>query len=519
VTNFENSGRLGNAPLLNLADNKVYNGSAFDGFVDRPRQQFNVASNWFLTPGGRNHDIKVGFDFQNMESGSLFQFPNAQFYTYETYNQVTGAGVPVSREDYETGDSTSQGKIYALFARDKFQPMARLSLEAGLRWERQTGSSDIGNSTVDTNVFAPRLSASYDLSGDGKTLLTASYGRYYSAIIQGFSDEFAGVPQQANYDFFLWNGSQYVFSQTVTVGGSDFAPNLDLKPYHMDEVTLGFQRQFGRSMAAGARFITRTWGDLIDDVRTFRSDGSIDRQVINYDAAERDYKGFQMTFEKRFSNNWNAQGSYTYSRTEGNHFADNFSALGDYLDAQCRTTVDVSIGSNGVVPCAEVNNGANKFGRPIYDRPHNFKLNGAYVRPFGPVNVTFSALTEFISKRRYEKQRTMQVLVPATGANSGQTAAYFYEERGSSQLEGLQNFIDFATEGTWRIAGSHQAGLKFEVFNLTNNEEKIISNNVAFCGNSNTAACATAVNNFGKASARNSFLAPRTFRFSVIYRF
>ena len=78
-------------------------------------------------------------------------------------------------------------------------------------------------------VVAPRLSASYDLAGDGKTLLTGSYGRYYASIIQGFSDAFANVPQQENYDLFTWNGSQYVFTESVRVGGSDFQPNTDLE--------------------------------------------------------------------------------------------------------------------------------------------------------------------------------------------------------------------------------------------------------------------------------------------------
>jgi len=47
----------------------------------------------------------------------------------------------------------------AIFARDKFQLTKRFVAEAGLRWEKQTGSSDIGAQTVNTNVFAPRLSA------------------------------------------------------------------------------------------------------------------------------------------------------------------------------------------------------------------------------------------------------------------------------------------------------------------------------------------------------------------------
>ena len=519
VDTFEQSPRLAGAPIENLGDSKYYNGATFTGFVDRPRQQFNVASNWFLTAGARSHDVKAGFDFQNLKSGALFEYPNAQYYIVDNYNQATGSFTPDSRLDFETGDSTSTGKIYAVFVRDKMQLTSRLFAEVGLRWEKQTGDSDIGTATVNTSVFAPRLSASFDLSGDGKTIVTGSYGRYFASIIQGFSDSFASVPQQENYDLFTWNGTGYTFTESVRVGGSDFAPNLDLKPYHMDEGTVSFQRQFSREMAVSARFIARSWGDLIDDIRTFRADGSINRQVVNYKPADRRYRGMQFTLDKRFSHNWSAQGSYTFSRTTGNHFLDNFTDLGNFLDAQCRTTVDLGLGNGGIIPCAQVADGPTSEGSPVYDRPHNFKFNAAYVRPIGPVNLTVGALTEWISKRRYERQRTVNVLRPGTTTSSGQTLVYRYEDRGAFELDGLENYVDFAAEATWRVAGTHQAGFKAEAFNLTNNEEKTINNNVAWCNSTASAACTTAIANFGKASARGSFLTPRRYRFSLIYRF
>ena len=170
------------------------------------------------------------------------------------------------------------------------------------------GSSDLGADTVDTTKIAPRVSASFDISGDGKTIVTGSYGRFYTGIIQSFSDGFAGVPQQGNYDNYAWNGSSYVFQNSIRVGGSSFLPNPDLEPSYLDEFTVGFQRQFGRTMAAGVRFIAREWNDLIDDIRTFNPDGTIKREVLNYDAAERSYRGVQVTFEKRFASNWNAAG-------------------------------------------------------------------------------------------------------------------------------------------------------------------------------------------------------------------
>jgi outer membrane receptor protein involved in Fe transport len=528
VEPFEPSGRLSSAPIFNLGDNKYYNGATFDGFVDRPREQFNVASNWFLTLGERSHNIKVGYDFQNIESGAQFDYPNRQLYFADNYIQATNTPVfgPSSiRRDYDSGPSISTGKNHALYIRDKFEVSDRFSLEAGVRYERQTGSSDIGDATVSANTLAPRLSGTYDITGDGKSLVTGSYGRYYAGLILSFSDAFAQVAQQTNYDNYVWNGTAFVFQNRVQLsGGSAFQPNLDLKPYHMDEGTIGFQRQFGRSMGAGVRFIARTWGNLIDDVRTFNPNNTINRQVVNYDAAERTYRGVQFNLEKRFSDNWNAQASYTYSQTRGNHFGSTFTALGDYIDAQCRTTVDLTVGVNGVLPCSEVQNGANKSGAPDYDRPHNFKLAGAYVRPVGPVNLTIGVLTEALSKFRYEQTRTMNVLLP-NGTNQGATATYFYNERGSNPVDGMEWYMDTSFEGTWRIYDTAQAGFKVEIFNITDRQEKMRSNNVVWCGSDAGAGCATARANFGKATSRASYRGgvagtfPRSYRFSAIFRF
>jgi hypothetical protein len=292
----------------------------------------------------------------------------------------------------------------------------------------------------------------------------------------------------------------------------------------MDEGTIGFQRQFGRSMGAGIRYIARSWGNLIDDVRTFNSDNTINRQVVNYDEAWRDYRGVQLNLEKRFANNWNAQASYTYSITEGNHFENTFTSLGDYIDAQCRTTVDLTVGTNGVLPCAEVQNGANKDGKPTYDRPHNFKLAAAYQRPIGPVNLTIGALTEALSKFRYEKTRTMNVLLP-NGSNQGATATYFYDERGADPVEGTEWYLDTNFEGTWRFYDTAQAGFRVEILNITDRQEKMRSNNFVWCGSDTGTGCAAARTNFGKATSRASYRGgvtgtqTRSYRFSMIFRF
>jgi hypothetical protein len=279
-------------------------------------------------------------------------------------------------------------------------------------------------------------------------------------------------------------------------------------------------------MGAGIRYIDRSWGDLIDDVITFTPDGDLQREVVNYDAAERSYRGVQLNAEKRFSNNWNAQASYTYSKTEGNHFpADVFTSLGDYLDAQCRTTADPTIGSNGTIACSEVQNGANKTGAPAYDRPHNFKLGGAYVQPVGPVNLTFGALSEVLSKWRFQKERTVNVLLPGTTSLSGNNATYYYDERGSDLIDGVEWYMDTSIEATWRFFSTAQAGFRAEIFNITDRQEKLRANNVVWCGSDSSAACTTARANFGAATSRGSFrgglggTVPRSYRFTALIRF
>lgn len=519
VSTFKDGRGGTNAPRFSFADSRYYNGATFDGFTNRPRKQGNIATTYFTTLGGNSHSFKLGVDYQTVESQAEFKYPEGRLFLDTSFDQRTGSFVPQSRRDYQTGPSVSDGKTLAIYLRDKFELGKRLFVEAGLRYEKQTGESDLGAGTVDASTISPRLSASFDLSGDGKNLVVGSIGRFYQGIIQSFSDSFGGIPQQTNYDNFVWNGSAYVFQNSVRVGGSDFPPNTSLKPTHVDEQTIGIQRQFGNSMGAGVRFVNRKWGNLIDDTRQISATGAVARRVLNYPGAERSYKGLQFTFERRFSNNWSTQASYTWSKTEGNHFDTVFSALGDYTDATCRTTVDTSVGSNGVIPCREVQDGANKYGSPAYDRPHNIKLSAAYVKRVGKVNLVGGTLIDAISKTTYSKTRTVNVLLPGTLTNASPTATYFYAPIGSERIPGLAWTADLNFEATLQVMKTRQIGLRAEIFNVTDRQEKIAVNSTLYCNGPTSATCTANLNTFGKATARGSFQAPRQLRFTGVVRF
>ncbi len=279
------------------------------------------------------------------------------------------------------------------------------------------------------------------------------------------------------------------------------------------------QRQVSNVMGFGARFVWRDWGNFIDDVYTFDANGEVNRVVTNIDNADRTYKGIEFTLDKRFSNNWSASGSYTYSQTRGNHFdgGDNFTALGNFESANCRQTADSGLGdANGIFPCSQLM--ANLQGRPGYDRPHLIKYFGSYRKPLGPIDLTAGLSGAATSKAAYSKTRSVSVLRPGT-TSSQMTLTYNYEGLGSDRIDGMAFTTDFAIEATYRAAHRSDIGVKFETFNLFNSEAKTAVNNTSWCNATTAGTCTTARTNFGTATARGSFLAPRTYRMTFLFRF
>ena len=82
---------------------------------------------------------------------------------------------------------------------------------------------------------SPRLQASYDIFGTGKSLVVATYGRFYQFVLQSFSDGFGQNAQQATFNNFVWNGSAYVFQSRVVGAGSAAQIPSSLKPTYTDE--------------------------------------------------------------------------------------------------------------------------------------------------------------------------------------------------------------------------------------------------------------------------------------------
>ena len=513
------------APHQSLADGLYYNGATFNGFVSRPRDQAVGALSYYTTLGGNSHNFKAGVDWQDLESSAFYQFPNGQLYIDESFDPFTRTFVPSERLDFINEPSTSKGTITAIYARDKFDINRRLFMELGLRYEKETSTNDVGSKVLDTAAVAPRLQASFDLSGDGRTLLAGTAGRFYQSVVLSFANQFANVPQLTNYDDYVWDPTtqQYVFSSSYRAGSNATQPNLGLDGTYIDEITAGVQQQLGPTIGVGVRGLYRKWHDLIDDVLSFDAEDNVHTGYANDSNARRDYKGIELSFEKRFSHNWSLLANYTYSQTRGNHFGTIATQVDDFQSQNCRVgtsggiPVDPTIGDGGVIPCAAVN--AKLNGRPTYDIPHVFNVLGTYSFQLGPVALTAGSTGIYSSGFSYSKIRTLNVLNNA-GATSGQTMTYYYDGQGSDRLPNYWR-LNASVEATYRVFGV-DLGAKLDVFNVFNRQTAIAVNNTAWCDDTSAAAgstCAIAAERFGTSTGRGSYLSPRNFQLTALVRF
>ena len=117
-----------------------------------------------------------------------------------TYTQSFGNAV------YTVNDA-----IWSLFAQDDFRATSNLTLNAGVRYERQT--------FTDANLnFAPRVGFDYDVSGQGKLVVRGGFGIYYSQIVDN---------EEADYAL---TGPTGVFTYTAAPGQNGFPSSIAAAP-------------------------------------------------------------------------------------------------------------------------------------------------------------------------------------------------------------------------------------------------------------------------------------------------
>jgi hypothetical protein len=121
------------------------------------------------------------------------------------------ANVANYSQSYGNAAYTVNDAVWSLFAQDDFHASKRLTVNAGLRYERQTFTDGALN-------FAPRVGFVYDLMGQGRTVVRGGFGIYYSQIVDN---------DDANYAL---TGPTGVFTYTATPTQVGFPTTLASAP-------------------------------------------------------------------------------------------------------------------------------------------------------------------------------------------------------------------------------------------------------------------------------------------------
>jgi hypothetical protein len=324
-------------------------------------------------------------------------------------------------------------EYFSFFVQDQWKAGDRLTVNAGVRYEEQTlvGTFEElftldGQALPDfplKNNWAPRVGVVFDVLGNGRSKLFANYGRYFARIPNDLAARaLSGDDGVSRIDYFDAALTRPVPEGVVTqtpdggpitqhyipagVGADLIDPEAKLS--YQDELVAGYEWEAMPNTSIGVRYIYRNVGRVLEDIA--------DAPVVSYDLGlttgvdyiltnpgtsfptrfpqlgasfedpKHTYNAVELTFDKRFSNNWQFLGSYRFSRLfgtfEGFYREDNGQSDPGITSLYDFPTNDPSYTGIGVPQFGY--RGDIRFlgelgeGPLPLDRPHQVKLYGSY---------------------------------------------------------------------------------------------------------------------------------------------
>jgi hypothetical protein len=509
-----------NSPFYSPAVNAIYHAPYFCACdpESRNNKQITAAVTNFWNAAG-THTTKSGYEwFRSQRTGGNSQ--SGTEYVFNTDYVVDAAGKPVKDASgqlipiFVPGDSsidfypavigaTLNIDNNSLYVQDHWAINARWSADLGARYEHVKALSTGDILSVKNNRIVPRLGTTYDIKGNGNHIVHVTYGqysgRYNEAQIGGNSP--VGNPADI-----------FSFYQGPAGRGLNFAPGLDVKNYPVNsdnasvtvptanvftdpgmksplihEFTTSYGLGFNQNKGYGEiAYVYRKTTSIIEDFITL-ADGSthvqafgIDAGVVsnrvyrNTDEAHREYQG--MVFQGRYqlSNRWTTNAQWTLQlKNDGNYAGEATnqpgapSRLGDYPEAfepeANRFFPDGRLAGfqrSRVRAWTIYNFGLGRAGD--LSASGLFRYDSAQVYSLAALNQPLTSI-----------QRT--ILRNAGYPDAPGASTVYFGDRGSERFAGY-GLVDFDLNYNIPIVGSVKPWVKFDIFNLFNNQKLIMWN-------------------------------------------
>ncbi|MDH3254451.1 MAG: TonB-dependent receptor [Acidobacteriota bacterium] len=374
--------------------------------IDRSRD--TIQSDWTLMAGS-NHTIKTGLEYAR-ES----QRDERSLVTGYEYRDAHGKLYGLLYVPPE-GPYTTTGNRVGAFAQDSWRILPRLNLYAGLRWDRATQENNAGRQVSDLEKIQPRLGLTWQITGDGKTSVRASWGRFMhpnSLQLASFDRAWRAAPEfyylscsafdftreecQRWHDGTLSLGDHTVDRWIGDPGGLDPAGfwlyesyensregitvDPGLRPMFAEQLVLGVEREFAHRSSIEISYVDKAAKDIFEDTCSdnFPVPSAEARcksfTVANLPHLERTYEGWILRVESRAKDWFRILGSYTRAKSLGNVESrgadDDFDLYPQHWE--------------------------NRYGYLGDDRRHRARLNGYFLLP-GHTTIAFEAawMSEF----------------------------------------------------------------------------------------------------------------------------
>ena len=389
-------------------------------------------------------DVTTTSDFQGFISAIDRRADRARFYAAYDVNgdgTITPAELGATMtfngrydRDFQSalGPQETESRGLMFFVQDAWT-FNRLTLNLGVRTEQWRHYATTGDEIYTFDwAFAPRLSAVYDLFGDGRHKASAYYGRYYDPIRNDMTN-FAGTLTGSILEEQVYALGEYVTYRTrggPTVQDAFFSPTT--KTPYTDELQFGYTVQVGNDITLDATYFNRRTRNIFEDYdlhlygdpEGYASLSGVpgdpnapDSLFLGYDyfgydenpgsnfvlgtlaGGKRNFQGLEFVFRKRFSNNWQVLSSYNWNDAKGNSNSDgNADFQGDVLFLDPRAP--------------------NQYGTQPGLIRHVAKGAGSYTFPFGlQLGATATWNSGTVASRTFlSSSRNLPLRVPASDA-------------------------------------------------------------------------------------------------------
>jgi hypothetical protein len=545
---------LGTSP--GVPSTLIYNAPFFSSLdpEDRDNRQITgSAAHTASTKRFGTHDLKGGLEYYvSTHTGGNSQ--SATNYVFQTDYLLAGgkpvldsrnAPIPVFTPNTSrvqnwlpTLGAKTDIKTTSLYFQDRWIALPKLTVTFGTRLEVVRGSATGDLITVDTTTWVPRLGASYDLQGNGKTIVSASYGHY------------AGKYNEAQFgaNTPVGNPSRITWAYTGPAGqGFDFAPGIDPANYTAfvsasfptanifvgdglsspvaREWTFSLGRELGAKAFVKAVYTERSWHNFVEDfidlsngitiptrngVSTPPVTNVVFKNANGWDS--REYRGLTLQSDYRMRSNLTIGGHYTLQIRNNGTFAGEAASqpgtspiYADYPEIW-GPAIDRYQPDGRLYDYQRHKLRAYAIFSPDFGRFGSMSLSPLWRVNSGQV---FSYIANSYPITAIELARNPGY--PDVNANN--VASLYFGDRGTGEFKGY-GVLDFSATYNVPVWRSARPWVKLDVFNAANNR-KLIAWNTTVTADPNSPRDANGLPTgyiksalFGTASADNQFPQP-----------